>query len=190
MDFSNDNSTLISAKLDKDDLVLRVDISGWYELPTYEKSVVEIILQRPEEPEAVLATLNQNIDEFIWEYEFSAETGIFSLSLDNGDVVSIKCAAFVETITDLAIGELLHRYQMLSQKYHQESAESWKGWRNYGKLREGLTAELLKELGNWEEKLDFYAKQKPTSVEKAETGIKLCTKFINLIEQFHKDSNA
>lgn len=190
MDFSNDNSILLSAKLDKDDLVLRVDISGWYELASYEKSVVEFILQRPEEPEAGLARLAQNIDEFIWEYHFSAETGVFSLSLDNGDVVDIKCAAVVETISELAIDELLHKYQMLSEKYHQESAESWKGWRNYGKLREGMTAELLKDLGNWEEKLDFYTKQKPTSVEKAETGIKLCTKFINLIEQFHKDSNA
>ena len=67
---------------------------------------------------------------------------------------------------------------------------SEKGWRNYGKLRNSITIELNKELGNWEKKLNFYLERELQYTEKADVAIRLCKKIINLIEQFHKNSDA
>jgi hypothetical protein len=187
MEFHDEFLTILAIKQNQNNLVLRLDVSDWFIVESYKDVVLELELIECQNIESVFEELKSNIGELIWNYEFLAEEKKLDVLMDNGDTLKVGCNEISETRNDLTIDELLLKFQWLAENYQRESKNSASGWGKYQKLRNLFKRELNNEIQNWERKKNFFEKIESANVDKAETIIKLCNRFLNYINQVEKE---
>lgn len=190
MHFHEEFSTILDVKQNQDDLILRLDISDWFKVESYKNVVLKLELGNCESVQQSFESINRNIGELVYTYEFSAEKKLFELWLDNGENIEVKCSEILEEKTDLTIDELFLKFQWLAENYQRESESSAKGWGKYQQLNHLLKTELNSEMQNWEKKANFFERNESVNADKSKTVIKLCKRILNYINQVEKQNNA
>jgi hypothetical protein len=188
MPLDDEFTTILAISQNQNNLIMRLDISDWFVLKSYEDVVCEISLIECSDVQKSFEEIKKHIGEFVWNYEFSQDEKIFTILLDDGEIIEIECNEIKVKKQDLTIDELLQKFQILAKSYQQESERSSKGWRKYQQLNQLLKREVLNEIQNWERKKEFFEKTNPHNAEKAKAAIKFCERIINFVRQIEEEN--
>ena len=161
---STNETIILAVEQHNHDITIRIDKNGLAQSQFVGSPVVELQLMGVNDPEGVMDELAVDLS---LDYEIKEKPGETTVLMCVNyflEDVEVKCSSVREMESDYTVEELKGKTSRLAQRYLQADTENRLNEYMYSLLKETLTREILKELDNYQRKIEFFDR---TDKEKA-----------------------
>lgn len=163
----NHDQYLLSVTTNNDNIILRIDRSGWTNNQVEGMPITEVTLTACRNRAGVFEKINNSISKPI-DYQVAKDSGnvIVTLTINHNefDGIQINCKQIDETLTDFTLGDLKRKNSRLAELYASSVMANELGDFTYQLFRNTLLKTIQKEITTHHPKIEFFKK---TNSEKA-----------------------